>query len=335
MRIFVTGGSGFIGGHLIERLTREHDVLAMARSEESARQVAEFGATPVRAGLERVTASHLGGAEAVVHAAARAEDWGTREQFYETNVMGTERMIAAARQGGVRRFVYVGTEAAFFTGEDLEGIDETVRYPERHRFLYSETKALAEQRVLAANSETMTTVSIRPRFVWGPRDSSVLAAITRMAASGNWAWIDEGKARTSTTHVANLVDALVLALDHGDGGEAYFVADDGEPTIREFVGALAQTQGIALPDRNLPGAVARPLSSAVEGLWRLLRFANPPPMTTFGIAMMGRTVTVRTDKARRDLDWTPRVSIEEGLAALGAPGAAQPLGDATSAPAGT
>ena len=116
----------------------------------------------------------LVGAEVVVHAAAFVEEWGTREQFWQGNVEGTTRMLAAAKAGGVRRFLHVGTEAALFDGHDLRDVDESAPYPARQRYLYSETKAEAERRVLAANAAGFETLSVRPRLVWGPRDTSVL-----------------------------------------------------------------------------------------------------------------------------------------------------------------
>lgn len=317
MRIFVTGGSGFVGGHLIEALHRAgHDVRALARSSSSEATVRGYGATPVRGDLTTLRAADLEGCDAVVHAAAFVEEWGTREQFWQANVEGTRRVLDAARAAGARRFVHVGTEAAIFDGHDLIDVDEDHPYPARQRFLYSETKAEAERLVLAANGGDLETISIRPRFVWGPRDTSVLPTILRMAREGSFAWIDGGRARTSTTHVANLVDALVLALDRGEPGRAYFVADDGTRTLRDFLTSLARTQGVELPGRSIPGPIARGLASAVEGAWRLFGVRRAPPMTRFAITMMSRTVTVRTDRARRELGFAPRLSVAEGLASL-------------------
>ncbi len=221
MKIFVTGGSGFVGGHLIEALARAgHETLALARSDHAAAVVRGYGATPVRGALGEVSAALIGGAEAVIHAAAVTEEWGTRAEFWSGNVTGTANLLAAARDAGVRRFVYVGTEAALFVGRDLVGVDEEAPYPARHHYLYSETKAEAERLVLAAAAEGFATVSIRPRLVWGPRDATVLPTILRMAAAGSYAWIDGGAARTSTTHVANAVHALLLALTKGESGRA-------------------------------------------------------------------------------------------------------------------
>lgn len=319
MKVFVTGGSGFVGGHLIEALARGgHQVRALARSDASARAVEALGAVSVRGDLATLSDNHVGEAEVVVHAAAYVEEWGTRAQFWDANVLGTERALKAARMAGARRFIHVGTEAALFDGHDLLNIDETAPYPAMQRFLYSETKAEAERRVLAANSTGLHTLSIRPRLVWGPRDTSVLPAILKLAEKGRFAWLDQGRALTSTTHVANLVHALTLALDRGRGGRAYFVADPGERSLRQFLTALAATQGVNLGQRSVPSRVARPLSLAVEAVWRALGLRSAPPLVAFSVHMMSASVTVRVDRARAELGYQPVITVEQGLAAMGA-----------------
>lgn len=317
MHVFVTGGSGFVGGHAIERLVRDgHTVSAMARSPRSTETVRAFGATPVQAELGQLRTEHLAGIDAIVHCAAFVEEYGTREQFFDANVEGTRNALEAAKAAGVRRFVFVGTEAALFDGGDLTAIDETHPYPARHRFLYPETKAEAERLVLAANGPSLTTISVRPRFVWGPRDTSVLPAVLRMAADGSFAWLDGGTQRTSTCHVANLVEALSLALDHGEGGRAYFVSDGEDRSMRETLGSLAGARGVILPTRSVPSFLMRPLARVVEGLYRLFGVKRTPPVTAFAIAMMSASVTVRDDRARAELGYRPVKTIEAGLREL-------------------
>lgn len=316
MKIFVTGGSGFIGGHLIEALAKKHVVRALARSDASAAKVVGYGAFAVRADLDTLGASDLEGCEAVVHCAARAEEWGTREEFWTANVDGTKRVLAAAQNAKVRRFVHIGTEAAFFDGHDLVDIDESQPYPKKQKYLYSETKAEAERLVLAANSKTFETISLRPRFVWGPRDTSVLPAVLSMAKEGRFVWLDKGRARTSTTHVANLVHAIELALVKGTPGQAYFIADDGTRSMKEFLGALVKTQGVTLADKSMPSFAIRPAARLIEKAYRVGRAAKKPPMTRFAIDMLSSTVTVKTDRAKKELGYAPVISVEDGLAQL-------------------
>lgn len=321
MKVFLTGGSGFLGGHTIEHLAAMgHEVVAMARSESSAAAVKRYGATPSSCDLTTVSARHLQGCEAVVHSAARAEEWGTRAQFWSANVEGTQTMLNAAQAAGVRRFVHVGTEAAVFSGRDLVDIDESYPYPARHRYLYSETKAEAEQRVLAIGRHgAMEALSIRPRLIWGPRDTSVLPALLKMHRQGSFAWLDGGRPLTSTCHVANVAHALELALTGGESGQAYFVLDDGRRSYREFLSALVLAgSGETLGSRSMPSALARPLAAVVEGLWKLLRLSGPPPMSRFAVDMMSSQVTLRDDKARTELGYAPCLSVEQGMAELAA-----------------
>jgi nucleoside-diphosphate-sugar epimerase len=313
MKIFVTGGSGFVGGHVIERLAKQHEVRALARSAGSAATVKGFGATPVLGDLDTLNTAMVGDAEVVVHAAAYVKSYGPREAFEAANIGGTHRALEAARGAGVRRFVHIGTEAMLFDGHDLVDVNERTAPPVKHRFLYSETKAEAERLVLAANGDGFATLSLRPRLVWGPRDGAVLPEVLEAARRGAFAWIDGGHQRTSTAYVENLSAAVELALTRGRGGEAYFIADDGERPMRDFLSALAQSRGVNLPDRSVPGSIARPIARAVEGLWSLFAPNAKPPMVAFAIAMMSRTVTVNIDKARKELGYVPEVSFEEAL----------------------
>ncbi len=316
MRVFVTGGSGFIGGHIIEGLKGAHEVLALARSEASAAKVSAYGAKAVKGDLGDLNAEHLSGCDAVVHCAAFVEQWGTRAQFWEANVEGTQRALDAAKRAGVRRFIHIGTEAAVFDGHDLRDIDESHPYPAHQRFLYSETKAKAERRVLAANSPELTTLSLRPRLVWGPRDTSVFPAILTVLRKGQWRWIDGGQHQTSVVHVLNLVHAVRLALTHGQGGLAYFIADAERHQTKAFISAVIKAYGESLPDKNVPGWVARSAARVMETIWTLFKRKGEPPMTVFATSMMSCEITVRTDRAKKELGYVPPLTFAQGLESL-------------------
>jgi nucleoside-diphosphate-sugar epimerase len=211
--VFVTGGSGFVGGRLIERLRGDgHTVRALARSDDAAARIGVRGGEPVGGDLGDVASMRAGaeGCELAFHAAATLGDWGPREDFERGNVEGTRNVLEATRRAGVRRFVHVGTEAALLAGKALENVDETAVLRVDSPALYSSTKARAEQLVLDASREGFETVVVRPRFVWGRGDTTLLPAMVELVRSGRFAWIGGGRHLTSTTHVDNAVQGLVL-----------------------------------------------------------------------------------------------------------------------------
>ena len=316
---FVTGGSGFIGGALIRRLVADGwTVKGLARSESSAEKVRSSGAEPVRGDLDDVAAMTEGarGCEYAFHAAAALGEWGRREDFVRGNVDGTKNALRACREAGVRRFVHVGTEAALLVGQPLVNADETVPLRPDSKAHYSATKAMAEQAVLDENGDGFETVVLRPRLVWGPGDTTILPALKEAVEKGRFSWIGGGGHRTSTTHVDNVVEGLVLAATKGAPGNAYFVTD-GEPVVfRDFVTELLATDGVEPPGRSVPIAVARPLAGAAEGAWGALRRTSPPPLTRLAVWLSALECTIDISKARRELGYEPVKSVEEGMAEL-------------------
>ena len=318
---FVTGGSGFIGGALVRRLVADGwTVHALARSDASADAVRERGAEPVRGDLDDIASMAAGaaGCEVAFHAAAHLGDWGAREDFERGNVQGTRNALAAARQAGVRRFVHVGTEAALLAGDPLVEVDERAPLRFDSPALYSSTKARAEEAVIEANRDGLETVVVRPRFVWGPGDTTVLPSLVEAVKSGQFRWIGGGRHKTSTTHVDNVAEGLWLGATKGAGGAAYFVTD-GEPVVfRDFVTKLLATQGIEAPDGELPPPVARGLAAAGEAAWRALPLPGSPPLTRMALWVSSLECTIDISRARAELGYEPVVSIDDGLAALAA-----------------
>lgn len=316
---FVTGGSGFIGGSLIRRLARDgREVRALARSDRSAAAVEGFGATAVRGDLEDREGMRAGaeGCELAFHAAAHVGDWGRRAEYERSNVIGTENALAACREAGVRRFVHVGTEAALLAGEPLVDVDETAPLRPDSKAPYAATKARAEQAVRAAAGDGFETVVVRPRFVWGVGDTTVLPSLVEAVNRGRFSWIDGGRHRTSTTHVENAVEGLVLGAERGRSGEAYFVTD-GEPVVfRDFVTRLLETQGVTPPDKSAPRAVLGPVAAAAETAWRLLPLRGAPPINRFAYWVASLETTIDISKARSELGYSPVKSIDEGLEEL-------------------
>jgi len=320
MNIFVTGASGTVGGAFVKAASARHSITAMSRSETSDAEIRPLGAAIVRCSLDDVTADHMRGADAVVHCAAYVEDWGPWADYWRYNVDATKRMLAAAKEAGVKRFIHIGTEAALFYGQDMRNVDETYPLAFSSPFPYSRTKAYAEKAVREANDPKagFETIVIRPRFVWGPGDKSLLPAIRTMAENGAFAWIGGGRNLSSTTYVGNLSYAIELALDKGQAGDAYFVLDGPPVRFREFLPRLTHAAGFELPNRELPGWLARSVAFLSEKAWRMLPLKGRPPLSRFAANLMLRDCILNDDKARRELGYAPPFTIEAGLAAVAA-----------------
>jgi nucleoside-diphosphate-sugar epimerase len=318
--IFLTGGSGFVGRALIAALIAQgHRVAALARSPQAAETVRALGAEPIRGDLSNVNvlAAGMTGCTVAIHAAADVRDWGKRAEFMETTVRGTERVIEAARMAGVQRLVHIGTEAVLAGGAPIIDVDETAPYPETPEGLYPWSKGLAERAVIAANGGGLTTVSVRPRFIWGRDDTSLLPQIVAAMRGGQWMWFGGGHHPTSICHVRNVAEGVLLAAERGVGGQIYFLTDGPPVDFRDFLTAMAATQGVTAPTREAPLWVARAMASAGEAVWGTFGLSGRPPLTRTAVNLFFGQVTVRDAKARRELGYGAHVSMAEGLAEMG------------------
>jgi nucleoside-diphosphate-sugar epimerase len=316
---FVTGGSGFIGGRLIERLVADGwTVRALARSERSAAVVRALGADPVPGDLSDVSALENGadGADACFHAAAEVSEWGPWEAFQRGTVDGSRNVAEACLRAGTKRMVHVGSEAALNHGQPMVRVDETELLAFGSRAHYASSKALAENAVLAVGRRGLHVVVIRPRLVWGPGDATVLPALVAAVRSGRFAWIGAARHLTSTAHVDNVVHGLLLGAERGAPGGVYFVTDGPDVEFREFVTRWLAAAGVQAPDREIPPAVARALAAAGEWAWRTFALPGAPPLTRLALWLSSVECTVDDSRARAELGYAPVISRERGLAEL-------------------
>jgi nucleoside-diphosphate-sugar epimerase len=157
---------------------------------------------------------------------------------------------------------------------------------------------------------------LRPRLVWGPGDTTIVPALKDAVDKGRFSWIGGGGHKTSTTHVANVVEGLVLAATRGKPGNAYFVTDGDPVVFRDFITELMATAGVEMPDRSVPVAVAKPLAGISEGIWSALRLTSAPPLTRLAVWLSATECTIDISKARSELGYEPVKTIEEGMAEL-------------------
>ena len=239
------------------------------------------GAEPVRGDLDDVAAMRAGatGSEVMFHAAAALGAGGSWEPFIRGNVVGTNNALAAARGAGVRRFVHVGTEAALMAGEPLVNVDERAPLRPDSPAPYPATKAQAEQAVRQA-ADGLETVVVRPRFVWGAGDTTLLPNLVSMVKSGRFRWVGGGRHLTAITHVDNVVEGLLLGAERGRLGRRLLRhrrRAGGLPRVR--LRAAAHRRASSRPRAACPTPVAVAAARAVETAWKLARRPGEPPLT--------------------------------------------------------
>ncbi len=345
----VTGGTGFLGRHLVERLLaagRPVSVLGRTPAPDLEKRGVRF----IRASLDDppAVAAACAGISTVFHVAARVGVWGRYEDFFRTNVLGTRAVLAGCRTHGVACLVHTSTPSVVYHGRDLAGADESLPLTTDCPSPYPLTKAIAEREVLAANSPALRTVALRPHLIWGIGDPHLVPRVLARARAGRLRIVGSGENRVDLVHVANAVDAHLLAeqsllssrsigapppiatdtlrhvlRDKGPGatsahaaGRAYFITN-GEPVLLwDWINDLLRALGEPPVTKRLPLALARLIGAGCEAAWRLLPLRGEPPMTRFIAAELAKDHWFDLAAARRDLGYTPRVSMAAGTAEL-------------------
>lgn len=321
MKIFVTGGSGFVGQHLVRRLSGEgHAVLALARSTNAAGLIRAAGGEAVLGDLADLTpggapprwTSVLNGCDAVIHGAARMEFWGPDAGFRRDNHVPTVALHEAAAAAGVGRFVLISA-ASVSTGSQRAAVVDENTNNGRPNNAYSRVKLATEQALLSAYTPTMDTVVLRPPFIWGAGMTTV-TDLADLARAGGWTWIDRGRHVMDFIHVCNLAAAAELALTRGRPDGIYYITDATPTPIRDFMTPLLATQGVDVSQaRSVPLGVAAPLAAMLDGGARLLRRPKAPMLTNWLVTFLGHDRSYDITAARRDLGYTPYVDLAQGL----------------------
>jgi nucleoside-diphosphate-sugar epimerase len=314
----VTGATGFIGGHLAERLAKEgHRVRCLVRASSDTSLLRALGVELAVGDLTdaRSLADAVGGCRYVLHCGAQVSDWATAEEIRRINVGGTRDLLAASAAASVRRFVHFSTTDVYgYPGG--AAIDETYAGT-RFANWYSQTKRDAEAEVRRAS---LAAVILRPATVYGPRSTDVVGEIAKALRGGHMLLVGGGRAVAGLCYVENLVDAAVLALRHDAApGQAFNVTDGLDVTWRRFTDDLADGLGCSRARWSLPYPVAIGLGFALEHGYRLLRrttgLSTPPLLSRQAVHVLGRDQDFSNRQARELLGWEPRVGYAAGLEA--------------------
>ena len=316
MKVFVTGGTGFIGGEIVRQLRqRGDDVVALVRSPEKGAKLTALGCELAAGDLGNEAALRQGMAacDAVIHAAAMYEvgiPAKQRPAMREANVAGTERVMKAALEEKVPRIVYVST-VGIFGNTHKKVVDESYENPETDfTSYYEETKLEAHKvvdRMIA--EQDLPAVIVQPGGVYGPGDTSQVADLLEQFFAGKLPLLPFPELGICMTHVEDIAGGVLLALDKGKLGETYVISGPAT-TMREAIETVARVSGRKAPKRALPTGLMKamipigPLVGKVMG--------QPPNLRELISSADNVTFWASYDKAQRELGYSPR-GMEEGL----------------------
>lgn len=344
--VLVTGGTGFLGRRLVERLlTAGRSVTILGRTP--APDLEKRGVRFIRASLDDAPAvqAACAGIKTIFHTAAKVGVWGRYDDFFRTNVLGTRALLAGARAHGVTHFIHTSTPSVVYNARALCDADESLPLTTACPSPYPLTKALAEGEVLAAHSESFRTIALRPHLIWGVGDPHLVPRVLARARAGRLRIVGDGQNQVDMVHVENAVDAHLLAENalnpypllkdarggeitpaslgsppatsrQSAGGRAYFITN-GEPVyLWTWINALLVALGEPPVTKKISLRTASALGACCETTWRFFPLRGEPPMTRFIAAELAKDHWFNLAAARRDLNYTPRITMAAGTAEL-------------------
>jgi|FLYL01.1.fsa_nt_gi nucleoside-diphosphate-sugar epimerase len=321
MTSLVTGASGFLGSHIVERLlARGEQVRALVRPTSDTRFLRDVGAELATGDVTDPESLHraLDGVDTVYHAAAYVSDWGPWSRFREVTVRGTANMLRAAADAGVKRFLHVSTDGVYALRALSRGVTEDAPLERRFGWLdyYRRSKAEAERLARRYGAEGRLPVTIiRPALIIGERDGSMLPGIAAFLRSKNAVCIGSGENRLPCVYAGDVAEAAILAAaNENAAGRVYNVVSDEHVTQRTLFEAVARATGVPPPRRSLPVPLVYALAFGMEAWCVLVRRRRVrPELTRFAVVLLAYDYQEDATRARNELGWRPLVGMNEAV----------------------
>lgn len=322
-KILITGAGGFLGSHIARKLSElpEYEIYSFSRSHYD--KLDKYHVIQRHGDLKKANdvLAALKGMDAVIHTASQVGMWGRYEDFYATNVTGTENILKAMKELNISKLVYTSTPSVAFGKKDLCGVDETTPYPDSYLTPYAATKAIAEKKVLAANTPSLSTVSLRPHLIFGPGDLNLIPRVIEAQKKGKLKIVGDGNNLVDVTFVENAADAHILALKeltpHSTiAGKAYFLGQ-GPVKLWDFTNEVLKRAGLPPVQKKISVKAAYTIGLLIECFLKMTgQYEIHPPMTRFVALQLGKSHYFSHHNLENDLGFRPAISISEGIEKL-------------------
>ena len=314
MKLLVTGGTGFTGSRLVEYLIDKGYHISVLDNQKGLfyDHLLKKGASIILGSVtDRETVKKsLEDVQGVFHlAAAFRQINASRKTYWDVNVEGTRILCEESLKKPIRKFVYCSTQGIHGDIKNPPGNEDSPIVPVDY---YQFTKYEGEKVVKEFSEKGLKNVIIRPTAIYGPGDPERFLYLFRFARKGKFYMFGSGKAFYHPVYIDNLCDGFYAAWESDKThAEVYIIADQEYFTIKELVKKIGQSMGMKVKFIHLPFFPLYAAACLFEFIYKPFKIS--PPLFRRRVDWFRQNRAFKIDKARRELNYSPRIGIEEGL----------------------